>query len=63
MRVLSLNGGQNFKFLHFPRYKLEIKLVLKLIKRGDHAVILISTILKFSVQVAKINELDYIELV
>ena len=38
----------NYK--HFSGYKIKIKLILRLIKRWDHALMSISTILKFSVQ-------------
>ena len=55
MRVLLLNGAQNFKrhsdllnFRNFPGYKLKIKIILRLTKIGDQALISISTILKFS---------------
>jgi len=70
MRVLSINGVQNFKFTgfllairflirhsdwlnfrHFPGYKLKIKIILRLTKNLDQAVISISTIQKFSAQV------------
>ena len=33
-------------FIHFPGYRLKIKIILRLIKRGDQALISISTILK-----------------
>ena len=38
-------------FIHFSGYKLKIKLILRLIKRGDQALISISAILEFSAQV------------
>ena len=39
------------EFIHFYRYKLKMKLILRLIKGEDQALNLISTILKFSAQV------------
>ena len=39
------------KFIHISRYKLKIKLILRLRKRGDQVLNLISTMLKFSAQV------------
>ena len=38
-------------FRNFPENKLKIKIILRLTKRGDQAVISISTIQKFSAQV------------
>ena len=60
IRVLSLNDAKYqislllirhsdwLNLIHFSGYKLKIKLILRLIKRGDQALISISTILKFS---------------
>ena len=63
MGELSLNDAQNFKILirqsdwlnsiHFSAYKHKIRLVSRLRRREDQALISKSTILKFSAQVRR----------
>ena len=47
---LHIRGSDWLNFIHFLGYKYKIRLVSKLRKREDRALILISTILKFSAQ-------------
>jgi len=51
IRVISLNVRAKLKkfsiLIYFPGYKLKNKLILRLTKRGDQALISISTTLKF----------------
>ena len=47
-RLLIRNSADWLDFIHFSGYKYKIRLVFRLRKREDHALISISTILKFS---------------
>ena len=48
-------------FIHFSGYKYKIRLVSILRKREDHALISITTILKFSAKVNDYRELSYLK--